>query len=186
MRTCGASGGKESVRVGEEENSVKNLESYKEAETYFAHDADFWRQLRGLRVEWRTWWGFYTFILPKPACSSRVAWSSYRFNTFWYSEFDYTALLFDHYRSQKYIWQPYWLTSKFYPTNVLPCPKFSVKFGCQSIELSQAFLGTPTIIEYYCVPHFQMSKRLEPVQASSYPWIGAYLIQYFHLRFWEN
>ena len=41
MRTCGASGGKESVRVGEEENSVKNLESYKEAETYFAHDADF-------------------------------------------------------------------------------------------------------------------------------------------------
>ena len=36
------------VRVSEEEDSVKNLESYKEAETYFAHDAYFSRQLRGL------------------------------------------------------------------------------------------------------------------------------------------
>ena len=67
------------------------------------------------------------------------------------------------------MWEPYILTSKFYCKNVLSGFDFSVKLGCQSIELLFVFLGSASIIEYYCNLDFQLSERLEPVGASAYP-----------------
>ena len=67
------------------------------------------------------------------------------------------------------MWEPYILTSKFYSKNVLPCPNCSLKFGRQSIELLYAFLGSVSIIEYYCNLDFQLSEHIKPVGASGYP-----------------
>ena len=67
------------------------------------------------------------------------------------------------------MWEPYILTSKFYSKNILTYVEFSVKLGCQSIELLFVFLGSASIIEYYCNLDFQLSERLEPVGASGNP-----------------
>ena len=67
--------------------------------------------------------------------SSRVVLSSDRPTTFWQIESNYIAFMYGHSRSQKYKWEPYLLTSKFYSKIGQPRTNFSVKFGCQSNEL---------------------------------------------------
>ena len=78
---------------------------------------------------------------------SRVSWSSYRFKGFSPREIKNRALFYDGRRPQNCIWDPCWLTSKFYSKNILPQPNFIVRFGRQSIKLSYTFLESAIIMD---------------------------------------
>ena len=61
--------------------------------------------------------------------AARVFLSSHRSKGFWPMEIKPRALFYDGWRSQKCVWEPYRLTSKFHYTFGLAKQNFSVNFG---------------------------------------------------------